>query len=130
MKPHQRHEVHMPGRWRGEGGFTLPEVMAAMAISLLIAAAGFTAMTSSNKAALANDQAAAVQQPPDAAEAVVGQPGEVSPDGVQGPTAQRRSLGGSCRLLGYLLWGPLAESLEQLLLAVKDAPDGSRHADG
>src|SRR5437867_336692 len=62
MKPHQRHEVHMPGRWRGEGGFTLPEVMAAMAISLLIAAAGFTAMTSSNKAALANDQAAAVQQ--------------------------------------------------------------------
>ena len=64
------------------------------------------------------------------AEAVVGQPTEVRADGLQGPTVQRRGLGGSACLRACLLRRPLAESLEQLLLAVKGSPGGSRRADG
>lgn len=62
MKPHQSIEAGR-SRWRrAESGFTLVELMAGLVIALVIVAAGFTAMTSSNKAAQANDQAAETQQ--------------------------------------------------------------------
>jgi len=62
MKPHQSTETGRSMWWRSESGFTLVELMAGLVIALVIVAAGFTAMTSSNKAAQANDQAADTQQ--------------------------------------------------------------------
>ena len=62
MKPHQSNEAGRSRWWRVESGFTLIELMAGLFIALVIVAAGFTAMTGTNKAAQANDQAADTQQ--------------------------------------------------------------------
>ena len=62
MKPHQSIEAGRSRWWQVESGFTLIELMAGLVIALVIVAAGFTAMTSTNKAARANDQAANTQQ--------------------------------------------------------------------
>lgn len=49
-------------RWREERGYSLVEVMAATVISLVIVGAGFTTLTSSNKATQVNDLTAQTQQ--------------------------------------------------------------------
>ncbi|MGH7230707.1 MAG: PilW family protein [Nitrospiraceae bacterium] len=52
----------MHERYFGEHGATLIELMAGLAITLVIVAAGFTVLTSSNKAMVINDQTAQTQQ--------------------------------------------------------------------
>jgi type IV pilus assembly protein PilW len=52
----------MATRWREERGFTLIELMAAMVVALVILGAGFTALTTSDKAARVNDLVAETQQ--------------------------------------------------------------------
>ncbi|MER3422512.1 MAG: hypothetical protein C4293_04040 [Nitrospiraceae bacterium] len=48
--------------WREQQGVTLIELMAGMAVAIVVVAAGFTALTGSNKATQINDQAAQTQQ--------------------------------------------------------------------
>lgn len=62
MKLHQSIKAGRSRGWRAESGFSLVELMAGVVIALVVVSAGFTAMTSSNKAALVNDQAAETQQ--------------------------------------------------------------------
>jgi len=62
MAPHRSIEAGRSRWWLAESGFSLVELMAGLVIALVIVAAGFTTMTSTNKAAQANDQAANTQQ--------------------------------------------------------------------
>lgn len=62
MKSHQSIEAGRSRWWQAESGFTLVELMAAVVITSVIVAAGFTALTGTSKAARANDQAASTQQ--------------------------------------------------------------------
>jgi type IV pilus assembly protein PilW len=52
----------MATRWREERGFTLIELMAALIVTMVIVGAGFTALTTSDKAARVNDLVAETQQ--------------------------------------------------------------------
>jgi type IV pilus assembly protein PilW len=52
----------MKSLWHEERGVTLIELMAGLAVGLIVVAAGFTALTSSDKATRANDQVAQTQQ--------------------------------------------------------------------
>ncbi|MGH7208180.1 MAG: PilW family protein [Nitrospiraceae bacterium] len=52
----------MATRWREERGFTLIELMAALIVALVIVGAGFTALTTSDKASRVNDLVAETQQ--------------------------------------------------------------------
>ena len=52
----------METRWREERGFTIIELMAALIVALVIVGAGFTALTTSDKASRVNDLVAETQQ--------------------------------------------------------------------
>ena len=50
------------GGWRDDKGFTLIELLAGIVITLVVVAAGFTILITSNKATMTNDQVAETQQ--------------------------------------------------------------------
>ena len=54
--------IDMAMRWREERGFTIIELMAALIVALVIVGAGFTALTTSDKASRVNDLVAETQQ--------------------------------------------------------------------
>jgi type IV pilus assembly protein PilW len=55
-------EADMHGRYYGERGTTLVELMIGLGVGIVIVAAGFAALTGSNKATVINDQTAQIQQ--------------------------------------------------------------------
>lgn len=62
IQVHQRMQGRMATRWREERGFTIIELLAALVVALVIVGAGFTALTTSDKASRVNDLVAATQQ--------------------------------------------------------------------
>jgi len=55
-------EASMATRWREERGFTIIELMAALIVTMVIVGAGFTALTTTDKAARINDLVVQTQQ--------------------------------------------------------------------
>src|SRR5688572_26636905 len=53
---------YMPKAWHDQRGATLVELMAGLTVAMVLVAAGFTALSSSNKATVVNDLTAQAQQ--------------------------------------------------------------------